>query len=76
MQHQSQPSVIHVQPMWIAVILLRLGEKDQGFDWMQKAYDDRSAWLVYLKVDPLFDPVRADPRFADLLRRVGFAGSN
>src|ERR1035438_1411133 len=65
----------YVQPMWIAVIHLGLGEKDQAFDWMQKAYDDRSAWLVYLKVDPLFDPVRGDARFADLLRRVGLAGN-
>ncbi len=61
----------YVQPMWIAVIHAGLGEKDEAFDWMQKAYDDRSAWLVYLKVDPLFDPLRSDPRFADMLRRVG-----
>ena len=57
--------------MWLAVIYIALGDKDQAFDWMQKAYDDRSAWLVYLKVDPLFDTVRQDPRFTDLLRRVG-----
>ena len=60
--------------MWMAVIYLALGEKDQAFDWMQKAYDDRSAWLVYLKVDPLFDSVRTDPRFTDLLRGVGLTG--
>ena len=57
--------------MWLAVIYLALGEKDQAFDWMQKAYDDHSAWLVYLKVDPLFDSVRQDARFTDLLRRIG-----
>jgi len=61
----------YVQPMWMAVIHIALGEKDQAFDWMQKAYDDRSAWLVYLKVDPLFDGVRQDARFTDLLRRIG-----
>ncbi len=64
----------YVQPMWIAVIELALGEKDQAFDWMDKAYADRSAWLVNLKVDPFFDAVRSDARFADLLRRVGLAG--
>jgi len=63
----------YVQPMWIAVIHLGLGEKDQAFDWIEKAYEDRSAWLVYLKVDPLFDSLRSDPRFVDLLRRVGLA---
>jgi eukaryotic-like serine/threonine-protein kinase len=70
-QLKERSQQTYVQPMWIAVIHLGLGEKDQAFDWMQKAYDDRSAWLVYLKVDPLFDPVRGDARFADLLRRVG-----
>ena len=75
-QLKERSQQTYVQPMWIAVIHVGLGEKDQAFDWMQKAYDDRSAWLVYLKVDPLFDPVRGDARFADLLRRVGLGGSN
>jgi serine/threonine-protein kinase len=61
----------YVQPMWLAVIHLALGEKDQAFAGMQKAYEDRSAWLVYLKIDPFFDGVRSDPRFAALLQRVG-----
>ena len=69
-QLKERSQQTYVQPMWLAVIHLALGEKDQAFDWMQKAYDDRSAWLVYLKVDPLFDPVRADPRFTGLLRKV------
>jgi serine/threonine protein kinase/tetratricopeptide (TPR) repeat protein len=64
----------YVQPMWLAVIHLALGEKDQAFDGMQKAYEDRSAWLVYLKVDPFFDAVRSDPRFVALLQRVSLAG--
>jgi tetratricopeptide (TPR) repeat protein len=75
-QLKERSQQTYVQPMWIAVIHLALGEKDQAFDWMQKAYDDRSAWLVYLKVDPLFEPVRGDARFGDLVRRVGLAGSN
>jgi len=75
-QLKERSQQTYVQPMWIAVIHLGLGEKDQAFDWMQRAYDDRSAWLVYLKVDPLFDPLRGDARLADLLRRVGLAGSN
>ena len=74
-QLKERSQQTYVQPMWIAVIHLGLGEKDQAFDWMQKAYEDRSAWLVYLKVDPLFDPVRGDARFADLLRRGGLAGN-
>ncbi|HJT88890.1 MAG TPA: protein kinase [Bryobacteraceae bacterium] len=61
----------YVQPMWLAVIDLALGDKNGAFQEMEKAYADRSGWLVDLKVDPFFDSVRADPRFADLLRRVG-----
>ncbi len=61
----------YVQPTWVAVIHIGLGEKDQAFEWLQKAYQDRSAWLVFLKVDPFFDPVRSDPRFTDLMRMVG-----
>ena len=74
-QLKDRSQQTYVQPMWIAVIHLGLGEKDQAFDWMQKAYDDRSAWLVYLKVDPLFDGVRSDARFVDLMRRVGLSES-
>jgi serine/threonine-protein kinase len=70
-QLKERSQQTYVQPMWLAVIYIALGDKDQAFDWIQKAYDDRSAWLVYLKVDPLFDNVRQDARFTDLLRRVG-----
>ena len=70
-QLKERSQQTYVQPMWLAVIYVALGDKDQAFDWMQKAYEDRSAWLVYLKVDPLFDNVRQDARFTDLMRRVG-----
>ena len=61
----------YVQPMWIAGIHIGLGERVQAFQWLQKAYDDRSGWLVYLKVDPMFNSLRADASYADLVRRVG-----
>ena len=55
-----------------AVIYLGLGEKDQAFAWLEKAYEERSLiFLSNLKVDPLWDPLRSDPRFTDLLRRIG-----
>jgi eukaryotic-like serine/threonine-protein kinase len=55
----------------IAVIHVGLGEKDQAFKWLEKACDDRSDDLIYLKVEPTLDPLRSDPRFIDLLRRIG-----
>jgi serine/threonine protein kinase/tetratricopeptide (TPR) repeat protein len=75
-QLQERSRQTYVQPMWIAVIDLALGDKEQAFDWMQKAYADRSSWLIYLKIDPYFDSVRSEQRFADLLRRVGLPPSN
>lgn len=75
-QLKERSKQTYVQPMWLAVIYLGLGDKDQAFDWMQNAYEDRSAWLVYLRVDPFFDSVRSDPRFTDLLQRVGLPASD
>ncbi len=61
----------YVSSYQIAAVYAGLGEKDQAFAWMQKAYDERSDGLVNLKVDPRLDSLRSDPRFADLMRRVG-----
>jgi len=50
---------------------LALGDYDQAFVWFERAYQEKSNILQFLKVHPFFDPVRGDPRFADLLHRVG-----
>jgi TolB-like protein/tetratricopeptide (TPR) repeat protein len=50
---------------------LALGQYDEAFFWFEQAYKEQSNILQFLKVHPFFDPVRGDPRFADLLRRVG-----
>ncbi len=54
-----------------AVVYAGLGEKDQAFAWLEKAYGEHTSRLGYLKVEPLWDPLRPDPRFADLVRRIG-----
>ncbi len=54
-----------------AVVYAGLGEKDQAFASLEKAYGERTSRLGYLKVEPLWDPLRSDPRFADLVRRIG-----
>ena len=66
----------YVQPMWLAVIDLGLGNRQEAFDQLEKAYADRSAWLVDLKVDPFFDSLRADPAFQDLQRRIGLSSNH
>ncbi len=61
----------YLAPIHMALAYVFLGEKDQAFAWLEKAYAERSGWMVHLKVDPRFDSLRSDPRFADLVRRVG-----
>jgi len=55
----------------LAIVYLALGEKQQALDWLEKAYEDRNWWMPWLKVEPRFDPLRSDPRFVALVRRVG-----
>lgn len=55
----------------IALVYAGLGEKTEAFDWLEQAYRAHDVGLVYLKVDPCLDPLRSDPRFNELIRRVG-----
>jgi tetratricopeptide (TPR) repeat protein len=50
---------------------LGLGDNEEAFKWFERAYDEQSNILIYIKVFPLYDPLRGDPRFRDLVRRVG-----
>ena len=61
----------YVSPASIALVYAALGDKDQAFAWLDKADKERDANMARLKVDPRFDTLRSDPRFVDLLRRVG-----
>jgi hypothetical protein len=48
-----------------------LGDKNKAMIWLEKAYDDRADGLTWLNVEPMLDEVRSDPRFQDLIRRIG-----
>ena len=61
----------YVTPAALAYIYIGLDDKDQAFVWLEKAYQERSNFLAYLKVVPVADPLRADPRFNNLVGRVG-----
>ena len=61
----------HVPAFNIALAYLGLGDIDEAFNWLNSALDERSSWLVSLNVEPLFDTIRADPRFAQLIEGVG-----
>jgi eukaryotic-like serine/threonine-protein kinase len=61
----------YVAPYPMALIYTGLGDKDQALQWLDKAYEARASNMVFLTVEPIFDPLRSDPRFADLIRRIG-----
>jgi TolB-like protein/Flp pilus assembly protein TadD len=63
----------YVNPVYVATVYTGLGEKDQTFAWLEKAYQDRSEELLFLKVDPAFNDLHSDPRFVGLLRRMNLA---
>ena len=60
-----------VSSYFIGLVYVGLGEKVEAFRFLETACAERYLWLVYLNVDPAFDALRSDPRFRDLLRRVG-----
>ena len=61
----------YVSPFDLALIYTALGEKDKAFALLDKAVAEHSTFLVYSKWEPRLDPLRSDPRFQDLLRRIG-----
>ena len=61
----------YVSPWWSAIVYPDLGDKEKAFYWLEKAYRGREHDLVFSKVWPMFDSLRSDPRFQDLMRRVG-----
>jgi TolB-like protein/DNA-binding winged helix-turn-helix (wHTH) protein/Tfp pilus assembly protein PilF len=61
----------YVSPYLMAVIEMGLGNKEQALIWLNQAYSVRSVNLIYLAVEPIFDGLRSDARFAELLRRIG-----
>jgi serine/threonine protein kinase/tetratricopeptide (TPR) repeat protein len=64
----------HVSPLWLADITTQLGDADQAFVWLERAYETRTQALISLGVSPLYDSLRHDARFNALLERIGVAG--
>ena len=60
----------YVSAYEIAEVYISLGEVESAFEWLQKAFEERSRALVFLKVEPRLDPIRSDPRFKSLLDKM------
>jgi tetratricopeptide (TPR) repeat protein len=61
----------YVAPYFFAGIHIGLGDEDRAMEYLEKSYEEHSHWLIYLHIDPSMDGLRSNPRFQDLLRRVG-----
>jgi hypothetical protein len=68
---QAQRKIGYSSAYVIATLYADVGDKDQAFRWLNTAYRERDWWLEHLKTDFLLDPIRSDPRFAELVRKVG-----
>ena len=72
-EFDSQTGKQPVSQIEIAMIHIALGELDQAFEWLDMAYEKRAWQLGFLKVEPIFDPLRGDPRFDDLMHRLNLS---
>jgi serine/threonine-protein kinase len=70
-QLEKESKERYVPATSMAVIYGRLGEKDRAFEWLEKSLEQRAWMAAQMKVEPRFDPLRDDPRFHDLMRRIG-----
>jgi tetratricopeptide (TPR) repeat protein len=62
----------YIHPMYIASIYGALGEIDQAFDWLEKGFNDRSEWMIYLQVEPMLYPLYGKEKFMNLVQRMKF----
>jgi tetratricopeptide (TPR) repeat protein len=69
---KAQATGLEPTSTYMATIYANLGDKERALAELEKAYQKHARQLVYLKIEPEWDPLRSDPRFADLMRRVGF----
>jgi tetratricopeptide (TPR) repeat protein len=60
----------YISPVAFTGLYVTLGEHDQAFEWLEKAYQERRGWLAYLNIEPLLEGIRPDPRFQRLVERM------
>jgi DNA-binding winged helix-turn-helix (wHTH) protein/TolB-like protein/Tfp pilus assembly protein PilF len=68
---QAMKDHTYVSPSYVSLVYMALGDRDAEYAWLEKGYDDRAEGLLWLPVDPVYDGERDDPRFKELVRKVG-----
>jgi hypothetical protein len=69
LQQEQSKRFYMTQPLLLPTSII--GEKDQAFAWLEKAYAEKSVFIQYIKAFPDYDSLRSDPRYTDLLKRMG-----
>jgi TolB-like protein/Tfp pilus assembly protein PilF len=70
---KTQSTRRRVSPIYIARIYVGLGDREQALGWLRKGYDEHSDHALSLRADPIYDSLRSDPRFSEMLRGIGLA---
>ena len=68
---QAMKDRTYVSPAYVSLVYLALGDRDAEYAWLEKSYDDRAEWLLWLTIDPSYDSERNDPRYQAMVRKVG-----
>ena len=69
---RTSPFKGYVPPFNLAIVYLGLGDRARALDYLEQAYDNNSQWMPYIRGDRIFDPLRSEPRFAVLMKKMGF----
>jgi tetratricopeptide (TPR) repeat protein len=67
---RNQAQTVYVASDIVASVYVALGDNDKAFEYLEKGYQERAGWMVWLRIDPIWDPIRSDPRFDALLKRM------
>jgi adenylate cyclase len=73
---QDRAKEQYVSSYWLGFVYVGMGDKSKALDWLEKAHEERSAWLAWINVEPRFDPLREEPRFKQLIEKIGFPPSS
>ena len=68
---EQESKSMYVASDIVATICVALGDNDRAFEYLQKGYEERAGWMIWLRVDPVWNPLRGDPRFSSLLKKMG-----
>jgi tetratricopeptide (TPR) repeat protein len=74
MEKEEEAETGHAWSFEMARLYARVGDRDRAFEWLERAYLERHHLLIFIKADPILDGLDGDPRFADLVRRIGLPG--